>query len=368
MSNDLTPAAKAIFLEWFDEFKGDDGKLSPEGLANFTKSCTEDTCSPNDKRILSVFEQYDLDKDGKLNDIEFLEFYRDSSVKRPKVVWNNILSHGYRRDLKRVDENGDSNVQVDISLLPRFSISRNAHQFNKLFQLLSIPGKVGKEAWDLVNSLTTNPYLHQQLLKISDQKTQVEWDKLIDATSSIYKLLYTLQIVESFLEETKGAQAERVLYVEEEKKKDKEGKEKKIEVRRLITFGAGGNVTFHKDEHASSNTEQEEKEGKGEKEEKEVKEVEKEVEKMPSDQEIQEMAFEELKREWRLQFVKKGGLDYLLKLFIQSGETKNVLRIKDDMDRIEKRCLGFVLRILKLYIIAAYCSQDSSAYNMVFER
>ena len=80
------------------------------------------------------------------------------------------------------------------------------------------------------------------------------------------------------------------------------------------------------------------------------------------------MALEELKREWRLNFVVKGGLQYLLKLFIQSGEGKNVLRIKDDMDRIEKRCLGFVLRILKLYIISAYCSKDSSAYNMVFER
>ena len=36
----------------------------------------------------------------------------------------------------------------------------------------------------------------------------------MDAKTSIYKLLYTLQIMESFLEETKGAQAERVLYVE----------------------------------------------------------------------------------------------------------------------------------------------------------
>lgn len=151
VGNDLTPAAKVIFSEWFHKFKTEDDKMSPEGLANFTKSCTEDSCSPNDKRILAVIEMYDSDKDGKLNETEFLEFYRDSSVKRPKVVWNNILSHGYRRDLKHVDEANDGNVSVDISLLPRYSISRNAPQFEKIFSLLSLPGKVGKEAWDLVN-------------------------------------------------------------------------------------------------------------------------------------------------------------------------------------------------------------------------
>lgn len=43
---------------------------------------------------------------------------------------------------------------------------------------------------------------------------EINWEELVDAKTSIYKLLYTLQIMESFLEETKGAQAERVLYVE----------------------------------------------------------------------------------------------------------------------------------------------------------
>lgn len=65
--NELTPAAREIFLEWFEKYQDKPGLLTPVGLANFTKNCTEDQCSPNDKRILAVFEQYDIDKDGGLN-------------------------------------------------------------------------------------------------------------------------------------------------------------------------------------------------------------------------------------------------------------------------------------------------------------
>ena len=346
VGNELTAAASAIFAQWYESFKNEEAGMGPEGLANFTKSCTEDTCSPNDKRILAVFEQYDLDKDGLLNQAEFLEFYRESSIKRPKVVWNNILSHGYRRDLKPVAPPGAAEpaaTAVDVSQLPRSSISNSPQQFGRVFALLGVPGKVGKEAWELVNQLTTNPALHASLLGILAQDS-VRWEALIDASSSIYKLLYTLQIVESFLEEPKGA--EKMVYIEEEKKKDKEGKEKKVEVRKPIRLPAdGGPALFlpaaDPAEPAAAAAE-EERPALGED--------------------------EELKKQWRLKVVEKGGLRYLLQLFLESGEGKNVLRIKDDMDRIEKRCLGFVLRILKLYIIAAYCSQDASAYNMVFAR
>lgn len=56
-----------------------------------------------------------------------------------------------------------------------------------------------------------------------DEKGFGRWEQLID-TTSIYKLLYTFQIIESFMEE--GGDEEEIREIKEEKKDDKKDDKK----------------------------------------------------------------------------------------------------------------------------------------------
>ena len=64
--------------------------------------------------------------------------------------------------------------------------------------------KVAEEAWELVQMLATNIGFYRQVLKLDIAKkgdsASVDWTKFFDRSSS-YKLLYTLQIVQSVLED-----------------------------------------------------------------------------------------------------------------------------------------------------------------------
>ena len=63
---------------------------------------------------------------------------------------------------------------------------------------------VAEEAWELVQMLATNISFYRQVLKLDIAKetdsASVDWTKFFDRSSS-YKLLYTLQIVQSVLED-----------------------------------------------------------------------------------------------------------------------------------------------------------------------
>ena len=70
-----------------------------EDTVAFIWSCTDDNCSITDPRVMNLFRDYDNDNDGCVTREEFVEFYRVSSVKKPEVVWSNILSHNYTNAL-----------------------------------------------------------------------------------------------------------------------------------------------------------------------------------------------------------------------------------------------------------------------------
>ena len=53
----------------------------------------------------------------------------------------------------------------------------------------------------MIKNVSTNPSLYQRVLKL-DQNENFSWDNIFDS-SSIYKILYSLQIVESLLEQNK---------------------------------------------------------------------------------------------------------------------------------------------------------------------
>ena len=53
----------------------------------------------------------------------------------------------------------------------------------------------------MIKNVSTNPSLYQRVLKL-DHNENFSWDNIFDS-SSIYKILYSLQIVESLLEQIK---------------------------------------------------------------------------------------------------------------------------------------------------------------------
>lgn len=121
--------------------------MRKEDTQAFIKSCTSDDCLITDPWISKLFN-YDVDNDGAVTRDEFVEFYRSSSVQRPEVVWQNIISHNYTHDLKKITDLSFQNA--DKTLLPRFILSNRHEYFDLLFSLLENDDPVSLEAWNLI--------------------------------------------------------------------------------------------------------------------------------------------------------------------------------------------------------------------------
>jgi len=201
--NKLTPKAKVAFTEIFNKF-AKDGKMNNEGAAQFIQNTTgEPSVAACDTRVKMLFANFDTDKDGFLDADGFCEFYRDAIVtKREDTVRQNLAVHGFRNDLKRMNEVEE--VIIDISTLPRYILSCNPKSFDLLFKILDMgESNSGEQTWNLISRLTTNEMMYRQLLSLNakkDDKGNTIWNELIDVHST-YRLLYSLQIMESFLEE-----------------------------------------------------------------------------------------------------------------------------------------------------------------------
>lgn len=97
--------------------------------------------------------------------------------------------------------------------MPRYKISKNQKYFNILIGLLDRHDSASEASWDLIQMLATNQVLYTRVLELStalDPDTQtIDWNKFFDS-QSVYKLLYTLQIIEAVMEEGEGQGLERI--------------------------------------------------------------------------------------------------------------------------------------------------------------
>ena len=195
----LNPAARKIFVEWFEIF-AENGKMSPDGCANFINSCTNDGCKGEDKRVKEVFTIHDADKDGFLTLEDFIGFYYTACKDRPHVVWNNLASHHYRNDLKKPSDVEEE--KIDIKNLPRYFLITNQEYFKLIFSLLDYGGKIAIEAWKLLNRLPTSPEIFKEIIQLKGVRGEQSknWDLILDS-NSIYKLLYTLHVIEFLMED-----------------------------------------------------------------------------------------------------------------------------------------------------------------------
>ena len=100
--------------------------------------------------------------------------------------------------------------------MPRYKISKHQQYFDTLMSLLDRHDSASQESWDLIQMLATNSVLYTRVLELKtgtdgEQVGQIDWDKFFDS-QSVYKLLYTLEIIEAVMEEGEGSQERIKIY------------------------------------------------------------------------------------------------------------------------------------------------------------
>jgi hypothetical protein len=184
--------------------------MSRETCALFIKGCTGEQPGPNDDRVNNLFKNYDPNNDGKIEREDFMMFYESASKNKPDTVRDNMRAHNIRPDLKKLSEVEEvSSYSKDD--MPRYKISKNQQHFDLLISILDRKDSSSKAAWDLIQMLATNQVVYRRVLELQTAKDNgngIDWNKFFD-TQSVYKLLYTLQIVEAVMEF--GTRSERVV-------------------------------------------------------------------------------------------------------------------------------------------------------------
>jgi len=189
----LSNEAKEAFSEIFNKFAVND-KLNLEGIVNFIKTTVEvNELSANDERVKFILNNFSKNKDNCLSLDEFLEFYRTALCEgNEESVREDLAVHGYRNDLQRIDKVKIS--LIDTNTLPRHVLSCNEDLFEMLFGILDCWGEVAGCVWDFICKLTVNPTIYNKVLSLTE-----DWTDIIDKRST-FRLLYTLRIVRSFVE------------------------------------------------------------------------------------------------------------------------------------------------------------------------
>lgn len=195
----VSKAALEVFNNWYDIFSTD-GKMDKPDCVRFIKGVTQtrEEITLEDPRISQLFASYDKNNNGFISRDEFLQFYHDcvTNPSKKKAVWENLRSMGVRNDLKKFsDPYGLYNS--DKTALPRYQLAHNEELFNTIFYLQDLNEIIAKEAFNFLCLISTNPSIYKQIL-FADDKT--DWDSLLSETN-IYKFIYILQIIESFLED-----------------------------------------------------------------------------------------------------------------------------------------------------------------------
>lgn len=93
--------------------------------------------------------------------------------------------------------------------MPRYKIAKNQEYFDTLMSLLDRHDSASQESWDLIQMLATNQVMYTRVLELKtgsegESSGEIDWEKFFDS-HSVYKLLYTLEIIEAVMEEGEGS-------------------------------------------------------------------------------------------------------------------------------------------------------------------
>ncbi len=90
--------------------------------------------------------------------------------------------------------------------------------------LLDKGGDISQNAWSMIQMLATSPEIYKRVLQLSSARDEatgkIDWSKFFDS-QSVYRLLYTLQIVEAVMEEGEGEGLEGINVITDTETKKK---------------------------------------------------------------------------------------------------------------------------------------------------
>ena len=159
----LTPKAYKIFNEWYDLYKDPEKeKMTKTSACRFILGVTNEFCKEDDKRITSIFSNYAKnDTTGEsLDREEFLKFYYMAAKDKIKSVHENLEHSFIRTDLKKYSEIVEETAYSKTEM-PRYMISGEQKQFDKLMNLLNRNDEASPHVWNLIRSLATNQQLYK---------------------------------------------------------------------------------------------------------------------------------------------------------------------------------------------------------------
>jgi len=181
--------------------------MTISGLINVIKKTTQvyDDINESDTRIQYILKNYDKEGKKYLSREQFLQFFIDATLKPDKreAVWDNLHKMGIRNDLKNLDDEFNFQTKdIDKTNFPRYRLSKDSEFFDSLGKILDISASVANEGYNFINMLMTNSKIYQQIVKptVDDKTKLVDWTNILD-NKNINKLLYSLQIVESLIED-----------------------------------------------------------------------------------------------------------------------------------------------------------------------
>lgn len=131
---------------------------------------------------------------------DFIDFYHNSAINRPKYVWHNLAGFHFRNDLRKEYEVEQG--EVNIKILPRYFISKDVEYYHILFSLIKEKGKIADEVWKLLNRLPTSPEILKKVMNLEGVKdvNSPNWSLLLDINNN-YLLLYCLNVFEYLMED-----------------------------------------------------------------------------------------------------------------------------------------------------------------------
>lgn len=240
--------------------------------------------------------------------------------------------------------------------MPRFKISKNQEQFDLLISLLDRSDKSSESSWDLIQMLATNQDLYKRvmLLKTAQdpQTGKIEWSKFFDS-NSVYKLLYTLQIVEAVMEEGEGEGLESVSIVTD----DDYAKKKNVPTPPPLIGPMPPGMSIQTEEIELKKEDSEKKD--------------------PVPQDLQQPSLikrqstvvtnqdedKKLKSEWTKMFLENSGFEYILKIFMEK-EIKLSDETLSTNAHFELKHIAFLLKLLRIFIMAAFSTAaDASVFD-----
>lgn len=300
-------------------YSDEQGAMTKETCSKFIKGCTGEQPLPNDERIITMFKIYDANNDGRIERDEFFNFFEVACKSKPDTVRDNLKHHNIRNDLKKLSEVTEESSFATKDM-PRFKISKNQDQFDLLISLLDRQDEASQASWDLIQMLSTNQDLYKKVLLLQtalDPATgTINWDKFFDS-QSVYRLLYTLQIVEAVMEEGEGEGLESAIVIDEvfEKKKTAANIPDAPPLLGPILPPNSDSivVTSLSNEQAADQQEVEE--------EKQVSEPSNQLFKKASTI-VKADEDEKLKSNWTSMFLQQNGFEYILKVFMSKEISK----------------------------------------------